>query len=106
MLNSEFVHFTRTALTHLCQMEFPSAINWRSPFVSRDVRLYFFIFIQILIENYASKQWRPRSEAKSADPDQMPHSLASDLGLHYLPMSHKKDAKHIWVKKCNYFAIS
>ena len=24
--------------------------------------------------------------------------MASDLGLHYLPMSHKKDARHIWLK--------
>ena len=37
-------------------------------------------------------------QANSGDPDQMPHSVASDLGLHYLPMSHKKDAWHIWVK--------
>ena len=29
---------------------------------------------------------------------QTPHSVASDLGLHYLPMSHKKEARHIWVK--------
>ena len=36
--------------------------------------------------------------ANSGDPDQMPHSVAPDLGLHYLPMSHKKDARHIWVK--------
>ena len=36
--------------------------------------------------------------ANSGDPDQTPHSVASDLGLHYLPMSHKKDARHIWVK--------
>ena len=28
----------------------------------------------------------------------MPHSAASDLGLHCLPMSHKKDARLIWVK--------
>ena len=28
----------------------------------------------------------------------MPHSAASDLGLHCLPMSHKKDARFIWVK--------
>ena len=28
----------------------------------------------------------------------MPHSVASDLGLHCLPMSHKKDARRIWVK--------
>ena len=37
-------------------------------------------------------------QANSGDPDQTPHSVASDLGLHYLPMSHKKDARHIWVK--------
>ena len=34
----------------------------------------------------------------SGDPDQTPHSVSSDLGLHYLPMSHKKDARQIWVK--------
>ena len=28
----------------------------------------------------------------------MPHSAASDLGLHCWPMSHKKDARLIWVK--------
>ena len=34
--------------------------------------------------------------------DQMPRSAASGLGLHCLPMSHKKDARLIWVKKsCN-----
>ena len=37
-------------------------------------------------------------QANSGDPDQTPHSVASDLGLHYLPMSHKKVARHIWVK--------
>ena len=37
-------------------------------------------------------------QANSGDPDQMPHSVAPDLGLHYLPMSHKKDARNIWVK--------
>ena len=43
-------------------------------------------------------------QANSGDPDQTPHSVVSDLGLHYLPMSHKKDARHIWVKRFNYFA--
>ena len=43
-------------------------------------------------------------QANSGDPDQMPHSLASDLGLRYLPMSHIKDARHIWVKNCIFFA--
>ena len=37
-------------------------------------------------------------QANSGGPDQMPHSVASDLSLHYLPMSHKKDARYIWVK--------
>ena len=37
-------------------------------------------------------------QANSEDPDQTPHSVASDLGLHYLTMSHKKGARHIWVK--------
>ena len=27
----------------------------------------------------------------------MPHSGVSDLGMHFLPMSHKKDASLIWV---------
>ena len=35
-------------------------------------------------------------QANSGDPDQTPHSVASNLGLHYLPMSHKKDARHIY----------
>ena len=26
--------------------------------------------------------------ANNVDPDQMPHYVASDLGLHYLPMTH------------------
>ena len=38
-------------------------------------------------------------QANSGGPDQTPHSVASDLGLHYLPMFHKKDTRHIWVKK-------
>ena len=28
----------------------------------------------------------------------MPHSVASDMGLHCLPMSYKNDARLIWVK--------
>ena len=37
-------------------------------------------------------------QANSGYPDQKPHSVESDLGLHCLSMSHKKDARHIWVK--------
>ena len=36
-------------------------------------------------------------------PDQMPHSVAADLGLHCLSMSHKMDARLIWV---NYHLIN
>ena len=38
--------------------------------------------------------------ANSVDPDQTPHSAASDLGLHCLPMSLLWDARHKWVNKC------
>ena len=34
------------------------------------------------------------------DPDQMPHFVASDLGLHCLPMSQKWDARLICVLRC------
>ena len=35
----------------------------------------------------------------------MPRSVASDLGLHYLPMSHKMNARLIWIRilrECEY----
>ena len=59
--------------------------------------MVFFIFIQNLIGH---------SIANSGDPDQTSRFSASDLGLHCLPMSHKKDARLtcIWVKNlilCN-----
>ena len=31
-------------------------------------------------------------------PDQTPHIAVSDLSLHCLPMSHKRDARLIWAK--------
>ena len=36
---------------------------------------------------------------QTVDLDQTLHSVASDLGLHCLPMSLKWDASHKWVKK-------
>ena len=36
--------------------------------------------------------------ANSGQPGQTPHFAASDLVLHCLLMSHKKDARLIWVK--------
>ena len=40
--------------------------------------IYFFTFIQFLMEN---------SLANTVDPDQTPHYVASNLGLHCLPMT-------------------
>ena len=34
-------------------------------------------------------------QVNSGDPDHMPHFVESDLGLHYLPLTHKKNARHI-----------
>ena len=39
---------------------------------------------------------------KQCRPDQMPHSVASDLGLHCLPMSPLRDARLKWVKFLSY----
>ena len=36
--------------------------------------------------------------ANSGDPDQMPHSVASDLGLHCLPITHAEVSRLQWVK--------
>ena len=88
-----FVHFMRTAFNpfipngnfHRYRLE-------QSISVLRDVRWYFsflFKFLQKIMH------------ANSGDPDQTPHSVASDPGLHCLPMSHKKDARYIWVKTAN-----
>ena len=45
-------------------------------------------------------------QANSGDPDQTLHSVASDLGLRHLPMSHIKNARHIWVKNAIILLIS
>ena len=36
----------------------------------------------------------------------MPRSVASDLGLHCLPMSHKKDSWLVWVKSVTIYSNS
>ena len=45
-------------------------------------------------------------QANSRDPDQMPHFAASDLGLHYVPIPHKKNTRHIRVKNAINLLIS
>ena len=70
-------------LTHLCRVD-PSSTSLfgnsldQSIFNSRrlDSSYYLLCFIEILVLN-----------ANIVDPDQMPHSAASDLGPHYLPIT-------------------
>ena len=46
-------------------------------------------------------------QANSGDPDHTTcKTAASDLGLHYLPMSQKKDARYKWVKNAIILLIS
>ena len=51
--------------------------------------MVFFLFFQVLKETSVSKQWITLSDAA--------YIAASDLVLHCLPMSLKKDATLIWV---------
>ena len=55
----------------------------------RDVWLVFIIFIFLEISEL---------DVNSVNPDQTPHSAASDLGLHCSPKSHLWDARLIWAK--------
>ena len=41
-----------------------------------------------------------------ANRDATEYSVVSDLDLHYLHMSHKKDARHIWFKNAVILLIS
>ena len=63
---------------------------WTGPFPISEVSYQFLLlpcFIKITVFN-----------VNSIDPDQTPHSAASDLGLHCLLMSLLWDARLKWVK--------
>ena len=75
-------------------MKLPTDINWISALSGSC--LVFFICIRIFIGHSVSTQWSP---------DQTPHSGASDLDLHCLPMSHKRDARLIWFIKLVLYII-
>ena len=84
-------YMRRFVLTHLCRMEFPIVVNLTSLFPFLGCCVVFFLCIQILKE----------TTANSGEPDQTPPFAASDLGLHCWAMSHKKDARLIWVNVSN-----
>ena len=53
-------------LTHLNRMNFPISIGRTSLFrILGVLGVFFFNFIQILIEHSVSKQWKPGSDAAS-----------------------------------------
>ena len=64
-------------LTHCILVDSSTVICWMSPFDILEVLDLFVAFILILMENPVS----------NVDPDQMPHHVASDPGLHCLPMT-------------------
>ena len=62
-------------------MDFPIHIDWLGPLSISGASGVIFSFLLHLSMKFMS--------ANSIAPDEMPHSLASHLGLHFLPMSHK-----------------
>ena len=73
-------HFVILTQLHVCLMEFPTLINRISPFP-------FLVFSAILIQILSDVL-----QVKSADPDQITRSVASDL-----VWSHKQNASLKWV---------
>ena len=81
--------FSNSLLTPLLRMEFPTLINLTSPLSFKRGLGVIFIFISFFDEN--------KKKANRIAPDGTPRNAASHLGLFCLPMSHKKDARLIWV---------
>ena len=71
-------------------MVFPTLVNWSSPLL--------FCWLLGGIVQFFSNCNSVFCKQKSGDPNQRPLSVASDLGLHSSPMSHKKDCMPTWVK--------
>ena len=70
-------------VTHICLVD-ASISNFRGVWCTFSIFILYFEYIFLL--------------ANSEDLDQTPRSVASDLGLHCLPVSQKWDAMLIWVK--------
>ena len=66
-------------LTHCILVHSSTVICWMRPFVIIGVSGLFSRFYSIF-------DWKIML-ANNVDPDQMPHYVASDLGLHCLPMT-------------------
>ena len=78
-------------------MDSSTSTLWTGPFLTEGVSGKFFLllcFVEI-----------PLLNANCVDPDQMPYSAASDLGLHCLPMSLFGDAWHKWINVLETLAV-
>ena len=71
--------------THLYRMHFPILINWMSPFPILGLLGGIFHLDSIFKRNFCKQT--------------VENLAASDLVLHWLPMSHKKDARLICIMK-------
>ena len=91
MVCSEKNQISLGTLTHLSQMNFPISIVRTSLFQILGVLCGIFHFFLNSNRTFCE-------QTVERDPDQKPCSAVSDLGLSYLPMSHKKDTRLIWVK--------
>ena len=67
-------------------MNFPTLISRTAPFPILGVLGGIFHFYSNFDRTFCK-------QTCSGDTDQTPHSAVSDLGLHCLPVSHKKDAR-------------
>ena len=68
----------RSSLTHCILVDSSTDICWMSPFVILRCWIYFVAVFYF---------WWKILFANNVDPDQMPHYVASDLGLHCLPVT-------------------
>ena len=89
VLRRTCVHVSHS-LTHLCRVDAPTLTFLIGLFPVEGISGYF-LLLPYLMEI-------PVSNANSIDPDQTPPSVASNLGLHCLPMSLLWGARFKWAK--------
>ena len=87
LVNTLFV--LNPVLNQLSRIEIPALINWTSSFLFKCCWCWLF---------YSNSNRTFCMQTMEMINDQVPHSVAYCLVLHVLPMSHKKDARLIWVK--------
>ena len=87
-------------LTQLCLVESSTSNLWtgRIPIEGGPVSFSLFLLLLLLLLLLPCVKEIPVVYTNRVDPDQTPRSVASDLGLHCLPISLLWDARLKWVK--------